>query len=81
MLCFVQIRRGYCLSDDGLPADKQGRRADETTTGLEPAQIGADSLDTTQQPAKASAKFNDRMPAAYLVTIEPHSRGDDAVGV
>jgi hypothetical protein len=29
--------RNLALSDDGLPTDEQGGRADETATGLEPA--------------------------------------------
>ena len=69
------------LSDDRLPADKQGWRTNETTTGLEPAQIGADSLDSAQQPAKAPSQLDNWVPASHLVTIEPYSRGNDAVAI
>ncbi len=61
------------LSNHRLSADKQGRRTDKTTMGLEPAQIGADSLDPAQQPAKAPTQLDHRVPAAHLMTIEPNT--------
>ena len=65
--------RTSSLPDDGLPADEERWRADESTAGLEPAQIGADGLDPAQQPAQAPTQFDHRVPASHRVTVEPYS--------